>query len=243
MPPSTSPQLASNALVTGVVCSYLTAALAPAIAVALFTISNILNLLPEPLTLDLNVFQGLIPMVGLNILSLTLSNFTLKYVDASFYQVACGLVLPFTICVSGIVLHTQPSLRVLLPRVFSVAFSSTAPISLLGVSFGVASSSVAAIQHIHSVVIKKSLFVVNGSSTLLSWYTNLLSAVVLTPLVVISRRAECHVSIAYLYLGALVTGTVGFMMSLASLLSIKVTSPITHIHMVSAAVHGVAASF
>jgi GDP-fucose transporter C1 len=40
--------------------------------------------------------------------------------------------------------------------------------------------------------------------------------------------------------GALVTGAVAFMMSLASLLSIKVTSPITHI--VSAAVRGVAAS-
>jgi len=40
--------------------------------------------------------------------------------------------------------------------------------------------------------------------------------------------------------GSLITGALGFMMSLASLLSIKVTSPITH--MVSSAVRGVAAS-
>jgi hypothetical protein len=41
-----------------------------AIAVALFTISNILNLLPERLTLDPNICKGLIPMVRLNVLSL-----------------------------------------------------------------------------------------------------------------------------------------------------------------------------
>jgi GDP-fucose transporter C1 len=39
-------------------------------------------------------------------------------------------------------------------------------------------------------------------------------------------------------LGSLITGVIGFLMSLASLLSIQVTSPITH--MVSSAVRGVA---
>jgi GDP-fucose transporter C1 len=40
--------------------------------------------------------------------------------------------------------------------------------------------------------------------------------------------------------GSIITGVIGFLMSIASLMSIKVTSPITH--MVSSAVRGVAAS-
>ena len=42
------------------------------------------------------------------------SNYTLKYVDASFYQVARGLVLPFTVGTSALFLHARPSLRILL---------------------------------------------------------------------------------------------------------------------------------
>jgi GDP-fucose transporter C1 len=112
----------------------------------------------------------------------------LEYVDASFYQVARGLLLPFTVLVSGIVLHTRPSLRVLISCAvvtvgfFCGIFLDGTPLSLFGVFFGVANSSVAAV---HSVVIKKSLIVVGGSGTLLSWYTNLLSAVVLIPLVIV----------------------------------------------------------
>ncbi|CDO78258.1 hypothetical protein BN946_scf184491.g3 [Trametes cinnabarina] len=46
-------------------------------------------------------------------------------------------------------------------------------------------------------------------------------------------------TLATFVMGSLITGTFGFLMSLASLMSIKVTSPITH--MVSSAVRGVAA--
>ena len=46
----------------------------------------------------------------------------------------------------------------------------------------------------HSVVIKKSLDVVKGSALLLSWYTNLLSAIVLAPLVVIAGELPAVVS-------------------------------------------------
>jgi GDP-fucose transporter C1 len=52
---------------------------------------------------------------------------------------------------------------------------------LVGIGFGVASSAITAV---HSVVIKKSLDIVKGSAMNLSWYTNLLSAVVMIPLIV-----------------------------------------------------------
>jgi len=229
------------------------------IAVFLFLITDTLRLLPERLTFDTKVIKGLGPMVGLNVLGLSLSNFTLKYVDASFYQVARGLVLPFTVCVSGLILHTRPSLRIFiscglvtLGFFWGVLFDGT-QVHLIGVAFGVASSTITAT---HSVVIKQSLNVVNGSTVLLSWYTNLLSVFVLAPVILVFESGN---AMKLLYnvdelvtkpgamsplrtfvLGSLLTGAVGFMMSLASLLSIKVTSPITH--MVSSAVRGVAAS-
>ncbi|KAF7343384.1 TPT domain-containing protein [Mycena venus] len=278
--PPAQPQ-ASRAKVTGVVLFYLFAALAmvmankwvlnetPAplfflttqlfIAVCLFLIADTLRMLPDRLTFDVKVCKGLVPMVGLSVLGLSLSNFTLKYVDASVYQVARGLVLPFTVAVSGVVLHTRPSLRILFACAivtmgfFCGVFLDRIPMSLVGVGFGVASSTVTAT---HSVVIKQSLEVVNKSTILLSWYTNLLSIFVLAPIVFLTegsavmkllfgvdelvREPGVMSPLRTFVIGSLITGVVGFMMSLASLLSIKVTSPITH--MVSSAVRGVAAS-
>jgi len=283
MAPQKSPaKPASTALVTGVVCFYLVAALAMvvankwvlnatttplfflwaqlAIAAGLFMISDVLRLLPDRLTFDLATCKGLIPMVGLNVVGLSFSNYTLKYVDASFYQVARGLVLPFTVCTSFIVLQSRPSLRILLCcgvvtlGFFCGVFLDGTEISLLGVGFGVASSAITAV---HSVVIKQSLDIVGGSALSLSWYTNLLSAIVLAPLLILAGEGTDVVKLLFgvnellvkpgtmsafstFIWGSTITGVLGFMMSIASLLSIKVTSPITH--MVSSAVRGVAAS-
>ncbi|KAJ6464149.1 hypothetical protein C8R47DRAFT_1224860 [Mycena vitilis] len=280
MPPS--PPQSSTAQVASVVSFYMVAALSmvmankwvlnetPAplfflatqqtIAVFLFLVADALRLFPDRLSFDLGICRGLVPMAGLGILGLSLSNYTLKYVDASFYQVARGLVLPFTVCVSGLVLHSRPSLRVLLSCAivtvgfFAGIFLDGTAVSLVGVGFGVASSTVTAT---HSVVIKQSLNIVNGSTILLSWYTNLMGIFMLTPLIIIGEGTSV-IKLLFFYVdepgvvpgatsplrtfvvGSLLTGALGFMMSLASLLSIKVTSPITH--MVSSAVRGVAAS-
>lgn len=55
--------------------------------------------------------------------------------------------------------------------------------TLLGICFGVASSAITAV---HSVVIKKSLDVVKGSTMNLSWYTNLLSAMAMIPVIILA---------------------------------------------------------
>ncbi|EGO01010.1 hypothetical protein SERLA73DRAFT_179036 [Serpula lacrymans var. lacrymans S7.3] len=272
----------SKMLVTGTVTFYLVAALAMVmankwvlkttaaplfflltqllIAVILFLISHATGLLQVPLYIDMQLFKGLAPMVGLNVVGLSFSNYTLKYVDASFYQVARGLVLPFTVCTSYFLLQSRPSLRILVScsivtlGFFVGVFLDGTPISVIGVSFGVASSAITAL---HSVVIKKSLDVVKGSALHLSWYTNLLSILVLAPIMVIMGElpsvmellftpstfitAEGELTPLQTFMwGSLITGILGFLMSIASLLSIKVTSPITH--MVSSAVRGVAAS-
>jgi len=230
------------------------------IAVVLFLASHAVKLVQVPLFIDAQLIKGLAPMIALNVIGLSFSNYTLKYVDASFYQVARGLLLPFTVATSYIFLQARPSLRILLScsvvtlGFFVGIFLDSTPIALLGITFGVASSAITAV---HSVVIKKSLDVVKGSAMHLSWYTNLLSAVLLIPLVVLAGEvpaittlffgsddivpAPGELSELHTFLwGSAITGVLGFMMSLASLLSIKVTSPITH--MVSSAVRGVAAS-
>ncbi|KAG6836276.1 hypothetical protein H0H93_009548 [Arthromyces matolae] len=272
---------ASRGLVTGVVVFYLVAALsmvmankwvlnvtsAPLfflwtqllIAVALFVVSDALRLLPDRLTFDPQVCKGLVSMVALNIIGLSFSNYTLKYVDASFYQVARGLVLPFTIVTSFFAFRSVPSLRIFVAcgivtiGFFVGVFLDGTQVSMIGVFFGVVSSGITAL---HSVVIKESLNVVNGSALLLSWYTNLLSAIILLPICFLAGEgpgvmevffgdapvsADGGMSLFATFVwGSLITGALGFLMSIASLLSIKVTSPITH--MVSSAVRGVAAS-
>ena len=66
---------------------------------------------------------------------------------------------------------------------FVGVFLDGTEVSSVGIAFGVLSSTITAI---HSVVIKRSLDVVKGSALHLSWYTNLYSAVVLIPVVVIA---------------------------------------------------------
>ncbi|KAF8202046.1 hypothetical protein K438DRAFT_2103571 [Mycena galopus ATCC 62051] len=229
------------------------------IAVLLFLIADALGLLPDRLTLNIKVCRGLVPIVGVSVLGLSLSSYTLKYVDASVYQDACGLVLPFTVGVSGVVLHTRPSLRILFAcgivpmDFFCSIFLDRIPMSMMGIGFGVASST---ITTTYSVVIKQSLEIVNKSTILPLWCTNLLSIFVLVLIIFfiegtevmkllfdadeLLREPKTMSALRTFVVGSLIISVVGFIMSLASLLAIKVTSPITH--MVSSAVRGVTAS-
>jgi GDP-fucose transporter C1 len=222
------------------------------IAVLLFLASGALSLLPERLTLDPKICKALTLNVTLSVVGLSFSNYTLKYVDASFYQVARGMVLPFTIFTSYIFLSHRPSALILLSSFivtlgfFIGVFMDGTPISLTGISFGVVSSAITAS---HSIVIKKSLNAVGGSALLLSWYSNFMGACVMLPVSILAGEMPAIMEIltgetsgdfTTFAWGSLITGTLGFAMSIATLLSIKTTSPITH--MVSSAVRGVAAS-
>ncbi len=117
------------------------------------------------------------------------SNYTLKYVDTSFYQVARGLVLPFTVATSLLFLQARPSFLVLMAcslvttGFFVGVFLDGTSVSRLGIFFGVTSSMITAM---HSVVIKRSLDVVKGSALSLSWYTNLFSALALFPILLLN---------------------------------------------------------
>lgn len=98
-------------------------------------------------------------------------------------------MLPLTVLTSYLFLSAPPpSSRILLSCAlvtcgfFIGVFLDHTPVSPLGLFFGVLSSAVTAS---HAVVIKKSLDVVGGSALNLSYFSNLLSAVVLLPLIVL----------------------------------------------------------
>ena len=196
------------------------------------------------------------------------NNYCLKYVDASFYQVARGLILPFTVALSFVFLKvSRPSLRILLAcSAVTVGFfvgvflgdspdstadetKSPSTTSALGIAFGLLSSLTTAS---HAIVIKRSLALVNGDALRLAWYSNVLSSIVLIPVIwlvgegrgivdlvttpLYSGDGELSVLGRFLW-GSFVTGIVGWLLSIAGVLSIKITSPITH--MISSAVRGI----
>ncbi|KIJ34004.1 hypothetical protein M422DRAFT_233576 [Sphaerobolus stellatus SS14] len=236
------------------------------IAVLLFLLTHLVGLFTLPFTINATVIRGMAPLVIVNVLGLSFNNYTLKYVDASFYQIARGLVLPTTVLLSYLFLKSRPSLRVLLScALVTLGFFigvfldnyNTAPVAKdpmsassdtawwansIGIIFGLLSSVTTASS---AVIIKQSLDVVGGSTFALAWYNNLFSSIVIFPLIFLVGEGPAVYQLlfedeegwsTFLY-GTLITGLFGFLICLAGFLSIKVTSPITH--MVSSAVRGV----
>ncbi|KIM22890.1 hypothetical protein M408DRAFT_78318 [Serendipita vermifera MAFF 305830] len=234
------------------------------IAVLMFVLTSALGLFKITLQLNWDVCTGLWPMIALNVIGLSANNYCLKYVDASFYQIARGLILPLTVILSLIFLKaSRPSIRVLAACAVVTAgffvgvFLDGAPnsspnagttTSMLGIVFGLVSSLTTAS---HAIVIKRSLTLVNGDAIELAWYSNVLSSIVLIPIIWLVGESKGIIELAtspiyadgelsilgrFLW-GSLVTGMVGWLLSIAGVLSIKITSPITH--MISSAVRGI----
>ncbi|EUC59548.1 GDP-fucose transporter 1 [Rhizoctonia solani AG-3 Rhs1AP] len=239
------------------------------VAILLFVIAHVVGILKLPRMVDRALLKGLMPMITVNVLGLNFNNFCLKYVDASFYQIARGLVLPFTVVTSIMFLRAAPpSKRILLAcsivtggfftgvfldhvtasSLASKTTTETKGPSMLGVFFGILSSMSTALQ---AVVIKRALDVVDGSAIDLAWYTNLLSAIGTLPIVLLAGEVPSVLGLMFgttangalgtFLWGTAVTGVFGFLICIATLFSIKVTSPITH--MISSAVRGVIQTF
>ncbi|GES76718.1 DUF250 domain contaning protein [Rhizophagus clarus] len=65
------------------------------VAVILLHLTNLFGILQLPI-IEKQKCIGLLPLILINILGLSFNTICLQYVDASFYQVARALVLPFT---------------------------------------------------------------------------------------------------------------------------------------------------
>ena len=154
-------------------------------------------------------------------------------------------MLPLTIAVSSVFSKSTPSRNVLIAAgivtlgfMWGVAPSSdsvpAASIpSTLSLFYGVLSSLFIAF---HAVLIKSSLPYCNNSTIELAWWTNVGSAILLFPFVLLRQEPSRLFDLAQtntwdwsvFFSGSLVTGIFGFLLCVAGLLSIKVTSPITH---------------
>ncbi|CAG8553592.1 6767_t:CDS:2 [Funneliformis caledonium] len=217
-------------------------------AVILLHFSSIFGILQLPI-LEKKKCIGLLPLIAINVLGLSFNTICLQYVDASFYQVARALVLPFTVLFSFMFLKQKTSHKILLACLvvcigFFVGVSSERlSISFVGITFGICSSISTAL---HAIVIKKSLTVVKGNTLDLVYYNNILSAIAFMPLIFLFREQNQYselfqnnssgISKTFL-IGILVTGFFGFLINVAGFLQIKVTSPVTH--MISSAFRGV----
>ena len=105
--------------------------------------------------------------------------------------------------------------------------------SVISLVYGLLSSLMIAL---HAVLIKSALPICNNSTIQLAYWTNLGSAILLAPFIVIIGEplrfmalvTEPDSNFKILFWGSLVTGVFGFLLCIAGLLSIKVTSPVTH---------------
>ncbi|KAH8921639.1 hypothetical protein BT69DRAFT_1221285 [Atractiella rhizophila] len=232
------------------------------IAVSLFHIAAFLGFFSIP-TFDVAVARALAPLVSVNVVGLIFNTYCLQYVDASFYQIARGLILPLTSLLSSLILRTTPTALSLIGVVivclgFGLGVSSEVlSTSGVGLAFGVFSSFTTSI---HAIVVKTSLGKVGNSASEMAYYNNLLSAVLLLPTMLLagegpivfsllglspsSSEYDFEISSSTLHTfvtGSLITGIFGFLICLAGFLSIQVTSPTTH--MISSAVRGVLQTF
>ncbi|KAJ3830397.1 hypothetical protein EV361DRAFT_804420 [Lentinula raphanica] len=192
--------------------------------------------------------RKLAPLVLVDTAGFIFNAFCLRDIEAAFYQIARGLVLPLTIVVVAITSHSRPSWSVIgcaaivtsgffLGVSFSEDIPARAVPTPLGLLYGLLSSFSIAL---HAVLVKSSLPHVNGSSTVLSYWSNLGSAVLLGCLAVLKGEAHEFLMMVsngnagvrwdwktFVY-GNIITGIFGFLISIAGILSVKVTSPVTH---------------
>ncbi|KAG8944507.1 hypothetical protein FRC04_001729 [Tulasnella sp. 424] len=144
--------------------------------------------------LSMEKFKQLVPILIVNVVGLTFNTLCLRGVDASFFQIARGLVLPLTIAVQAIDAKTSPSIPVLtaaasvtigfflgiVPAPSAAAAASSSSSGAIALIWGALSSLMTAV---HAVLIKRSLPYVDNSAIQLAYWTNATAALMLLPFV------------------------------------------------------------
>lgn len=153
------------------------------------------------------------------------------------------VVLCATLVTAGYLTGVLPASTRTPPPVFSSAAHPAAS-RTASLAYGVLSSLFIAL---HAVLIKQALPHVEGSTIKLAWWTNAGSALVLLPFILLAGEPARVYGLFHYGMnedggvggseawswgvfaaGSAVTGVFGFLLCVAGLLSIKVTSPVTH---------------
>jgi GDP-fucose transporter C1 len=178
--------------------------------------------------------------------------YCLASVNASFYQIARGLLLPFTLLLSYLILRprpTNPPLSLAGCGVIMLGFATGMVTDLQkmltsykGMALGVGSSFTTAVE---SVVVKKFLGKGDEGMWQLVWMSSFMQLGLYVPLLFFSGELNTLSTTAPDVFGqfirtAILTGLASFLLTLATFLQISVTSPTTH--MIVTAARGVAQS-
>ncbi|KAJ7471225.1 hypothetical protein B0H11DRAFT_2196341 [Mycena galericulata] len=214
-----------------------------------------------PVEFELPMFNretimSILPYMTVGITGLIFNTFCLANVDTAFFQIARGLLLPFTIVVSSVHTRVPPKPKVILaafvvtfgflvgsaPAFYRKSTSNLSRESAIALFYGCMSSFVLSL---HAVLKKSALARVGQSVMTLAYFGNLFMSTILLPCLVLhgeldvihQRFHAIDQDWTTFIVGSVVTGVFGFLLGLANSLSIKVTSPVTH--MFSSAARGV----
>ncbi|KAF7319535.1 TPT domain-containing protein [Mycena chlorophos] len=192
--------------------------------------------------LDRAALTKLMPLLCTGFIGLVFNTLCLAKVDATFFQIARGLLLPFTIVVSSLFTHKLPTRTVVVASsvvtvgffIGSVeSFARTKPDSLLALLYGIISCAVFAL---HTVLSKVATQKMRNSILVISFWGNFIMAGMTFPLIFLNgeiemfrrRLANPMQDWTPFVVGCGITGVFGCLLGLANILSIKVTSPTSH---------------
>lgn len=199
---------------------------------------------------------ALLPLTLARLMGILAKTYCLASVDASVYQIARGLLLPFTLLLSLVMLRPRPYFPplslvgcALVMAGFAVGMGSDYSKMLTsgnGILLGIGSSFTTAVE---SVVMKRFLVSSKDGMWQMVWMSNVMVIFFYLPLLPLSGELGATQSIAALeasdgahqfFSGAMLTGLSSFLLTIATFMQIEVTSPTTH--MVITAVRGIAQS-
>lgn len=141
----------------------------------------------------------MVPVASVNIVGLIFNLYCLKLVDASYFQVARGLVLPMTIALQAGASRERPGVPTLvacglvtygfiygfLPYPFGAGSNPLPEAPTFGMVLGVLSAAMIAV---HAVLIKSALRHVDGSALDLAYWTNVLSGIAVVPVIIVANE-------------------------------------------------------
>ncbi|WBW74619.1 Golgi phosphoenolpyruvate transmembrane transporter Pet1 [Schizosaccharomyces osmophilus] len=194
-------------------------------------------------TLDLSSVKQLKKFIFVKILGIVCKTYCLSFVPVSFYQISRGLLLPFTILLSYLLLHQKTHafplvgcFFVMLGFVFGVQFEQHVP--AIGIVLGIWSSLTTAIESVavkHYVHEFPTFDLIYIFATYMSGFCFFLSVFSLELYSVVQTVNGAQVAKFSLIL--LASSCSNFYLNIATFTQIKVTSPVSY--MISVATRGV----
>ncbi|CAE7539969.1 hypothetical protein FNF29_01495 [Cafeteria roenbergensis] len=173
---------------------------------------------------------------------ITFNNLCLKYVEVSYYNVARSLTIVFNVALSFVILGQSTSIKVLgclavVVGGFFLGAGGEVRFSLIGTIFGVTSSLFVSLNSIYTKetlgLVKPFVDANRDKMWLLTGVNNVIASVLFLPIILVTEAdvlynsAETMASASF-WMAMMGSGILGFLIGIAVVLQISVTSPLTH---------------